>query len=105
MFLKARLPKHGGFEDGPSVAIKKMFCGHYNRLREMLSIHSIHLRSETGIAIPDEDAISGYVGYGGLIYVVDGSAPGKPAEWCPTFGVPIAGVIRKVTHLPQSSPC
>lgn len=80
MFLKARLPKHGGFEDGPSVAIKKMFCGHYNRLREMLSIHSIHLRSETGIAIPDEDAISGYNGYGGLLYVVDGSSPGKMPE-------------------------
>eukprot|EP00747_Dinoflagellata_sp_TGD_P165057 gnl/TRDRNA2_/TRDRNA2_185854_c0_seq1.p1 gnl/TRDRNA2_/TRDRNA2_185854_c0~~gnl/TRDRNA2_/TRDRNA2_185854_c0_seq1.p1 ORF type:complete len:587 (+),score=124.40 gnl/TRDRNA2_/TRDRNA2_185854_c0_seq1:97-1761(+) len=79
-WLKARLPKHGGFEDGPSMSIKKMFCNFYNRMREMLSIHSVHLRSETGIAIPDEDAISGYIGYGGLIYVVDGSSPGKLAE-------------------------
>ena len=55
------------------------------------SIHSVHLRSETGIAIPDEvgsswklskmavcsleDSLAGYVGYGGLIYVVDGSTP------------------------------
>ena len=73
------------------------------RLRELLvepsalcmlrSIHSVHLRSETGIAIPDEvgsswkfpiedgglfsleDSLAGYVGYGGLIYVVDGSTP------------------------------
>lgn len=80
-WLKARLPKHGGFEDGSSLAIKKMFCGFYNKIREMLSVHSVHLRSETGIAIPDEDAISGYVGYGGLIYVVDGSSPGKLPEW------------------------
>eukprot|EP00933_Yihiella_yeosuensis_P064248 TRINITY_DN6760_c1_g5_i1.p1 TRINITY_DN6760_c1_g5~~TRINITY_DN6760_c1_g5_i1.p1 ORF type:complete len:555 (+),score=116.16 TRINITY_DN6760_c1_g5_i1:69-1733(+) len=79
-WLKARLPKHGGFEDGPALGIKKMFAQFYNRVREMLSVHSIHLRSETGIAIPDEDAISGYVGYGGLIYVVDGSAPGKLPE-------------------------
>jgi len=84
-WIKSRLPKHGGFEDGPAIAIKKMFCGHYNKLREMLSIHSIHLRSETGIAIPDEDALSGYVGYGGLVYVVDGSPPGKPAEMVPYF--------------------
>lgn len=80
-WIKSRLPKHGGFEDGSALAIKKMFCNFYNRLREMLSIHSVHLRSETGIAIPDEDAISGYVGYGGMIYVVDGSAPGKMPEW------------------------
>jgi len=79
-WIKSRLPKHGGFEDGPSVAIKKMFCGFYNRAREMLSIHSVHLRSETGVAIPDEDAISGYIGYGGLIYIVDGSSPGKLPE-------------------------
>jgi len=79
-WLKARLPKHGGFEDGSSLAIKKMFCGFYNKIREMLSVHSVHLRSETGIAIPDEDALSGYVGYGGLIYVVDGSSPGKLPE-------------------------
>lgn len=84
-WLKARLPKHGGFEDGSAMGIKKMFCQYYNRMREMLSIHSIHLRSETGIAIPDEDAISGYIGYGGLMYVVDGSAPGKPAEMVPYF--------------------
>jgi len=84
-WLKARLPKHGGFEDGGAMGIKKMFCQFYNRVREMLSIHSIHLRSETGIAIPDEDAISGYIGYGGLVYVVDGSAPGKPAETVPYF--------------------
>jgi alpha-tubulin suppressor-like RCC1 family protein len=84
-WIKSRLPKHGGFEDGPSVAIKKMFCGFYNRTREMLSVHSVHLRSETGIAIPDEDAIAGYVGYGGLVYVVDGSSPGKPAEMVPYF--------------------
>lgn len=80
-WIKSRLPKHGGFEDGPSVAIKKMFANFYNRQRELLSIHSIHLRSETGIAIPDEDSISGYIGYGGLIYVVDGSPPGKLPEW------------------------
>eukprot|EP00927_Polykrikos_kofoidii_P008102 TRINITY_DN13352_c0_g1_i1.p1 TRINITY_DN13352_c0_g1~~TRINITY_DN13352_c0_g1_i1.p1 ORF type:complete len:572 (-),score=92.99 TRINITY_DN13352_c0_g1_i1:179-1825(-) len=80
-WIKARLPKHGGFEDGPSVALKKMFLGFYNRVRELLSVHSVHLRSETGIAIPDEDAVSGYVGYGGLIYVVDGSPPGKLPEW------------------------
>mmetsp|Transcript_42246 Transcript_42246/g.99195 ORF Transcript_42246/g.99195 Transcript_42246/m.99195 type:complete len:549 (+) Transcript_42246:109-1755(+) len=80
-WIKARLPKHGGFEDGPAIAIKKMFCNFYNRIREMLSVHSVHLRSETGIAIPDEDALSGYIGYGGLIYVVDGSAPGKLPEW------------------------
>lgn len=79
-YMKARLPKHGGFEDGPSVAIKKMFCNFYNRLRELVSVHSVHLRSETGIAMPDEDAISGYIGYGGLIYVVDGSSPGKLPE-------------------------
>jgi len=84
-WLKARLPKHGGFEDGSAMGIKKMFCQFYNRMREMLSIHSIHLRSETGIAIPDEDAISGYIGYGGLVYVVDGSAPGKPGEMVPYF--------------------
>lgn len=84
-WIKSRLPKHGGYEDGPALAIKKMFCQFYNRLREMLSIHSVHLRSETGIAIPDEDAISGYVGYGGLLYVVDGSAPGKQAEMVPYF--------------------
>jgi alpha-tubulin suppressor-like RCC1 family protein len=84
-WLKARLPKHGGFEDGSAAGIKKMFVQFYNRMREMLSIHSVHLRSETGIAIPDEDAISGYVGYGGLIFVVDGSAPGKPAEMHPYF--------------------
>mmetsp|Transcript_4270 Transcript_4270/g.7066 ORF Transcript_4270/g.7066 Transcript_4270/m.7066 type:complete len:552 (-) Transcript_4270:174-1829(-) len=84
-WIKTRLPKHGGYEDGPAVAIKKMFVGFYNRVREMLSIHSVHLRSETGIAIPDEDAISGYVGYGGLIYIVDGSAPGKPGEMIPYF--------------------
>jgi alpha-tubulin suppressor-like RCC1 family protein len=80
-WLKARLPKHGGFEDGPSVAIKKMFCNFYNRVREMLSVHSVHLRSETGIAIPDEDALSGYIGYGGLIYIVDGSSPAKLPEY------------------------
>eukprot|EP00401_Gymnodinium_catenatum_P003849 CAMPEP_0117564366 /NCGR_PEP_ID=MMETSP0784-20121206/55990_1 /TAXON_ID=39447 /ORGANISM="" /LENGTH=552 /DNA_ID=CAMNT_0005362075 /DNA_START=10 /DNA_END=1668 /DNA_ORIENTATION=- len=80
-WIKSRLPKHGGFEDGPAIAIKKMFVQFYNKVREMLSIHSVHLRSETGIAIPDEDAISGYIGYGGLIYVVDGSAPGKLPEW------------------------
>lgn len=80
-WIKARLPKHGGYEDGPAIAIKKMFLNFYNKLREMLSIHSVHLRSETGIAIPDEDAISGYIGYGGLIYIVDGSAPGKLPEW------------------------
>jgi len=79
-WIKARLPKHGGFEDGSAMAIKKMFCGFYNRLRELVSIHSCHLRSETGIAIPDEDAISGYIGYGGLIYIVDGSAPAKMPE-------------------------
>lgn len=84
-WLKARLPKHGGYEDGAALGIKKMFCQFYNRMREMLSIHSCHLRSETGIAIPDEDALSGYVGYGGLVYVVDGSAPGKPAEMVPYF--------------------
>jgi len=84
-WIKSRLPKHGGFEDGSALGIKKMFVGFYNRMREMLSIHSVHLRSETGIAIPDEDAISGYIGYGGLIYVVDGSAPGKPAEMVPYF--------------------
>lgn len=84
-WIKSRLPKHGGFEDGSALGIKKMFVNFYNRLREMLSIHSVHLRSETGIAIPDEDAISGYVGYGGLVYVVDGSAPGKPAEMVPYF--------------------
>merc|ERR1719343_1561665 len=80
-WIKSRLPKHGGFEDGPASAIKKMFCNFYNRVREMLSVHSVHLRSETGIAIPDEDAISGYIGYGGLIYVVDGSSPAKLPEW------------------------
>lgn len=80
-WIKSRLPKHGGYEDGPSVAIKKMFCNFYNRMREILSIHSVHLRSETGIAIPDEDSISGYIGYGGLIYVVDGSSPGKLPEY------------------------
>lgn len=79
-WIKSRLPKHGGFEDGASVAIKKMFVNFYNRVREMLSVHSVHLRSETGIAIPDEDSIAGYVGYGGLIYVVDGSSPGKLPE-------------------------
>jgi len=79
-WIKARLPKHGGFEDGAAGGIKKMFLNFYNRLRELLSVHSVHLRSETGIAIPDEDALSGYVGYGGMIYVVDGSAPGKQAE-------------------------
>jgi len=84
-WIKARLPKHGGFEDGPSLAIKKMFVGHYNRLREMLSVHSVHLRSETGVAIPDEDAISGYIGYGGLIFVADGSAPGKLPEYAVYF--------------------
>merc|ERR1719343_29406 len=80
-WIKSRLPKHGGFEDGSAMAIKKMFVNFYNRSRQMLSPHSIHLRSETGIAIPDEDAISAYVGYGGLIYVVDGSPPGKLPEW------------------------
>lgn len=84
-WLKLRLPTHGGFEDGPSVAIKKTFCNFYNRLREMLYSHSVHLRSETGIAIPDEDALSGYIGYGGLIYVVDGSSPGKLPEWSVYF--------------------
>mmetsp|Transcript_23263 Transcript_23263/g.51058 ORF Transcript_23263/g.51058 Transcript_23263/m.51058 type:complete len:552 (+) Transcript_23263:206-1861(+) len=79
-WIKARLPKHGGFEDGPSVAIKKMFCNFYNKARQMLSVHSVHLRSETGIAIPDEDAISAYIGYGGLLYIVDGSSPGKLPE-------------------------
>jgi len=80
-WLKMRLPKHGGYEDGPSVAIKKSFVSFYNRMKELLSSHSVHLRSETGIAIPDEDALSGYIGYGGLIYVVDGSPPGKLPEW------------------------
>jgi len=80
-WIKSRLPKHGGFEDGPSIAVKKMFVNFYNRARQMLSVHSVHLRSETGIAIPDEDAISGYIGYGGLLYVVDGSSPGKLPEW------------------------
>jgi len=80
-WLKARLPRHGGFEDGASASIKKMFVNYYNRIRPMLSEHSVHLRSETGIAIPDEDSVSGYVGYGGLIYVVDGSSPGKMPEW------------------------
>lgn len=79
-WLKARLPKHGGYEDGAALGIKKMFVNFYNRVREMLSVHSVHLRSETGIAIPDEDALSGYVGYGGLVYIVDGSAPGKLPE-------------------------
>ena len=72
MHLKARLPKHGGYEDGPSMGIKKMFIASYNRLGERLSPYSCHLRSELGIAIPDDDAISGYIGYGGLVYVVDG---------------------------------
>lgn len=80
-WIKTRLPRHGGFEDGPSISIKKMFANFYNRTREMLPIHSIHLRSETGIAIPDEDAISAYVGYGGLLYVVDSSSPAKLPEW------------------------
>jgi hypothetical protein len=80
-WLKLRLPKHGGFEDGPAIAIKKTFVQYYNRLREMISVHNVHLRSETGIAIPDEDAASGYIGYGGMIYVVDGSAPGKLPEY------------------------
>lgn len=84
-WIKARLPKHGGFEDGPSVAIKKMFANFYNRIREMLSVHSIHLRSETGIAIPDEDAISAYIGYGGMLYIVDGSSPAKLPEWALYF--------------------
>jgi len=79
-WLKARLPKHGGYEDGAAGGIKKMFVNFYNRMREMLSIHSVHLRNEVGIPIPDEDSISGYVGYGGLIWVVDGSAPGKQPE-------------------------
>jgi len=80
-WIKAKLPKHGGFEDGPSAALKKMFCNFYNRTRQMLSVHSVHLRSETGIAIPDEDSISGYIGYGGLLYIVDGSSPAKLPEW------------------------
>ncbi|CAD7949545.1 unnamed protein product [Amoebophrya sp. A120] len=79
-YLKIRLPKHGGYEDGPSVGIKRFFVSQYNKLREMLSEHGCHLRSELGIAIPDQDAISGYVGYGGLLYVVDGSGPTKGQE-------------------------
>ncbi|CAD7926537.1 unnamed protein product [Amoebophrya sp. A25] len=79
-YLKVRLPKHGGYEDGPSLGIKRFFVSQYNKLREMLSEHGCHLRSELGIAIPDTDAISGYIGYGGLIYVVDGSGPLKGAE-------------------------
>jgi len=79
-FLKVRLPQHGGFEDGPSLGIKKMFVDQYNRVREFLSYYSCHLRSELGIAIPDEDAISAYIGYGGMLLVCDGSAPGKPKE-------------------------
>jgi len=79
-WIKARLPKHGGFEDGPAVAIKKMFLNFYNRTREMLSVPSVHLRSETGIAIPDEDALSAYIGYGGMVFIVDGSPPGKLPE-------------------------
>eukprot|EP00438_Fugacium_kawagutii_P023941 Skav200981 [mRNA] locus=scaffold1596:79285:82233:- [translate_table: standard] len=94
-WIKSRLPKHGGFEDGASLSIKKMFVNFYNRVREMLSIHSVHLRSETGIAIPDEahslqDSIAGYVGYGGLIYVVDGPrTEGKP--WA-AFGFHLAAL-------------
>mmetsp|Transcript_131565 Transcript_131565/g.421047 ORF Transcript_131565/g.421047 Transcript_131565/m.421047 type:complete len:554 (+) Transcript_131565:115-1776(+) len=80
-WIKSRLPKHGGYEDGASAAIKKMFCNFYNKQRQMLSPHSVHLRSETGIAIPDDDAISAYIGYGGMLYVVDGSAPGKLPEY------------------------
>ena len=68
-YLKIRLPKHGGFEDGPSVGIKRFFVSQYNKLREMLSEHGCHLRSELGIAIPDNDAISGYVGHGGLVAI------------------------------------
>ena len=80
MHIKARLPKHGGYEDGPSIGIKKMFISSYNRLGERLNPHSCHLRSELGIAIPDEDSISGYIGYGGLVFVVDGGAPMKQPE-------------------------
>ncbi len=35
----------------------------------MLSEFSCHLRNEVGTAIPDEDALTGYVGHGGLVVV------------------------------------
>lgn len=80
MFLKVRLPLHGGFEDGPSLGIKKMFVDKYNAVRQFITYFSCHLRSEIGIGIPDEDAVSGYVPFGGLVIVCDGSPPGKPPE-------------------------
>eukprot|EP00451_Oxyrrhis_marina_P039518 CAMPEP_0204392464 /NCGR_PEP_ID=MMETSP0469-20131031/61771_1 /ASSEMBLY_ACC=CAM_ASM_000384 /TAXON_ID=2969 /ORGANISM="Oxyrrhis marina" /LENGTH=568 /DNA_ID=CAMNT_0051386441 /DNA_START=47 /DNA_END=1753 /DNA_ORIENTATION=+ len=76
-FIKVKLPKSGKFEEGPCLALKKMFVQHYNRLRPMLSEHNVHLRSELGIALADDDALSGYIGYGGMVMVCDGSAPAR----------------------------
>ena len=80
MFIKCRFPKHGAFEEGPSLAIKKLFVQKYNSLREMLSVYSCHLRSQMGIAIPDEDALIAYCARGSVVNIVDGSSPCKPAE-------------------------
>jgi len=80
LHLKTRLPTTGAYEDGPSKYIKRLFLKQYNMHRVLLSEHSVHLRSDLGVAIPDEDAISGYIGFGGLVYIVDGSAPFKSPE-------------------------
>ncbi|KAF4688699.1 hypothetical protein FOZ60_002505 [Perkinsus olseni] len=71
--IKIRLPRHGGYEEGPSMNLKKLFVENYNRLRQFISVYTVHLRSEVGVYIPDSAAITGYVSYGGLVQVVDGS--------------------------------
>jgi len=82
LVIKTRLPKTGAYEDGPSKYIKRLFLREYNKNQQLITQHQCHLRSDLGIQIPETDAISGYIGYGGLIYIVDGSESHKPAENC-----------------------
>eukprot|EP00453_Perkinsus_chesapeaki_P003309 CAMPEP_0185924168 /NCGR_PEP_ID=MMETSP0924C-20121207/12125_1 /TAXON_ID=321610 /ORGANISM="Perkinsus chesapeaki, Strain ATCC PRA-65" /LENGTH=43 /DNA_ID= /DNA_START= /DNA_END= /DNA_ORIENTATION= len=41
--------------------LKKLFVENYNRLRQFISVYTVHLRSEVGVYIPDSAAITGYV--------------------------------------------
>ncbi|EER02184.1 regulator of chromosome condensation, putative [Perkinsus marinus ATCC 50983] len=78
--IKIRLPRHGGYEEGPSINLKKLFVENYNRLRQFISVYTVHLRSEVGVYIPDSAAITGYISYGGLVQIVDGSPAAVTAD-------------------------
>jgi len=96
-WIKSRLPKHGGFEDGPASAIKKMFCNFYNKNREMLSQHSVHLRSETGIV--SLTRMPSVATSATAASCTSWTVPrqGSRRRMCPTFGARTAGAIPRAT--------